>query len=38
MNAVKYYVLHRPDAFEHKDIVVEFKENRIKFNQSYGKY
>lgn len=35
-NAQKYYILHRPDAFEDKDIIIDFNESRSKFNQKYG--
>lgn len=31
----KYYILHRPDAFEDKDVIIDFNESRSKFNQKY---
>jgi len=32
----KYYILHRPDAFDDKDVIIDFNESRSKFNQKYG--
>lgn len=32
----KYYILHRPDSFEDKDVIIDFSESRSKFNQKYG--
>ena len=35
-NSQKYYILHRPDAYEDKDVIIDFNESRAKFNQKYG--
>lgn len=34
--AQKYYIIHRPDSFEDKDVIIDFSESRSKFNQKYG--
>lgn len=35
---VKYYIINLPESFTEKEIIIEFKESRAKFNATYGKY
>lgn len=35
---VKYYIVNLPDSFAEKEIIIEFRENRTRFNATYWRY